>query len=113
MMTKEQYQKFCDEADNMKIYDGRGTFDLYECEKSQSHKMITTYVDKGVTPFVTKCPYCGSAMQHTRTFKNVPEGTVVHNWVRPTYEQYCRLSQGAKSHVEQGGLIFETELIKK
>lgn len=114
-MNKEQYLDFCNKAESMKVYDGRGTFDLYECRelstgKSCGHSIITTYADKGVTPFVIPCPKCGLSMSHTRTFRSVPPGTPVIKWVRPTYEQYVKLSPGLKQHVERGGLIMETEL---
>ena len=93
MMTKTQYEKFCKEAENMNIYDGRNTFDLYECKKC-THKLVTTYAVKGVTPFIIRCSECGMTMTHTRTFGSVPDYVPVVKWVRPTYEQYKKLSAG-------------------
>lgn len=114
-MTEHEYLEFCKNAESMKVYDGRGTFDLYECVNSQRKKgcgyyLITTYADKGVTPFTIPCPRCGSYMNHTKTSKTEPKGYPIVKWVRPTYEQYVNLSPGMKHHVEQGGLIRETEL---
>ena len=130
MLTKEEYQKFCEKANSRPGYDGRGTYDLYECEshhdprmypgipqsvidsmpKGCGHKIITTYADKGVTPFTMKCPKCGARMTHTETYKSVPDGIKVLRWVRPSYEQYCNLSQYAREHVENCGLILEDDL---
>lgn len=111
MWTKEEYEKFCDNAENMKIYDGRNTYDLYECENVDCcARMVTTYADKGVTPFVMICPKCGKAMEHSKTFYAVADYVKVTKFVRPTYEQYCNLSPGTQHHIEQGGLVLETEL---
>jgi hypothetical protein len=35
---------------------------------------------------------------------------VVHNWVRPTFEQLLTLNAGTQEHVLKGGLILEEEL---
>lgn len=37
--------------EDAKIYDGRGTYDLYECEKCGRNK-ITTYAAKGLLPLL-------------------------------------------------------------
>lgn len=109
MMTKTQYEKFCKEAENMDIYDGRNTFELYECEKC-THKLVTTYAVKGVTPFTIRCSECGMTMTHTRTFGSVPDYVPVVKWVRPTYEQYKKLSAGVQEHIENGGLMLKKEI---
>ena len=129
-MNRKEYENFCESIVNEKMYDGRGTYDLYECMAKHDPKMypgiptsvletmptgcgekiITTYAVKGVTPFTIKCPKCGATMQHTHTFSFVPENVTVQKWVRPTYEQYCKLSKGAKEHIENGGLLLETYL---
>ncbi len=108
-MNKEQYEKFCEGAENMRCYDGRGTYDLYVCETG-AHNVVTTYKDKGVTPFTIVCPECGRTMTHKETYKSVHPSVQVIGWVRPTYEQYCKLSPAVKEHVENGGLILETYL---
>ena len=90
-----------------KIYDGRGTYDLYECEKCGRNK-ITTYAAKGVTPFIIRCS-CGGLMQHTRSFKNVPDYIRVFRWKRPTLEQTMKLSKGMMEHVLNGGLVLDID----
>lgn len=109
MMTQKQYEKFCMKAENMKIYDGRGTFDIYECEECP-HKLVTTYAVKGVTPFTIRCSECGKTMTHTRTFGSVPDYVPVVKWVRPAYKQYKKLPVGMQEHIENGGLILEEKL---
>ena len=49
-MNKSKYEKLCDKLNAARMYDGRGTYDLYKCNKCHA-EMYTTYVDKGVTPF--------------------------------------------------------------
>lgn len=109
MMTKEQYEKFCKDAENMKVYDGRGTFDLYECDCCPN-KMVTTYAAKGVTPFTMRCKKCGGVLTHKETYRYVSNGIHVIKFVRPTYEQYTKLSDWQREHVEKGGLILEKEI---
>lgn len=113
-MNEQEYEKFCKEAENMRCYDGRGTYDIYKCEDGCGHSMATTYAEKGVTPFVMKCRNCGGNMVHTETFRNKNPVSILYGkiikFVRPTYKQYCGLSNGKKEHVENGGLILETDL---
>lgn len=129
-MTKEDYEIMCADIEGAKMYDGRGTYDLYECElkndpkrypgipqsvidsmpKGCGHQIITTYADKGVTPFTIKCPKCGARMTHTKTFVAVPNSVPVLKWVRPTFEQYKNMSREMKEHIENGGLVLENTL---
>lgn len=106
MMTKEQYEKFCKDAENLEIYDGRGTFDLYECDCCPN-KMVTTYTAKGVTPFTMRCDECGGLLIHEKTYRNAPNGINVIKFVRPTYEQYTKLPGWRREDVENGELILE------
>lgn len=69
---------------------------------------ITTYADKGVTPFIIRCS-CGGLMQHTRSFKNVPDYIRVFRWKRPTLEQTMKLSKGMMEHVLNGGLVLDID----
>ncbi|TGY81107.1 hypothetical protein E5359_012090 [Bacteroidales bacterium] len=94
----------------MKVYDGRGTYDLYVCDDC-SHQIVTTYAVKGVTPFVIKCRECGGTMKHVATYKKVRPETEVLKWIRPTYSQYLKLSPFTRQHIENGGLILETSII--
>lgn len=112
VMSEEEYNKMCADSENMHVYDGRGTYDLYQCEGCDNH-IITTYAAKGVTPFVIGCPKCGKAMMHTRTFDSIPEHVNIIKWVRPTYEQYCKMPIGVRDHISNGGLVMETDLINE
>jgi hypothetical protein len=49
-------------------------------------------------------------MAHIETCKEAPADKIVHNWVRPTFEQFKQLAPGQKYHVMQGGLLLEDEL---
>lgn len=113
-MNKEEYQAFCDNAENMKVYDGRGKADLYKCEKCGTF-IFTTYAVKGVTPFTMRCfrhEFCKGTMIHTKTYPlNQIEGKLavkVFRWIRPVYDDYVKLPEGVRSHIDQGGLILET-----
>lgn len=108
-MTEEEYNKLCAEIENSDMYDGRGKYDVYECNDCDHH-LITTYADKGVPPFVVTCPKCGKVMLHTWTLESAPAGEKVIKWIRPTYEQYCKLSYGYRDHISNGGLIMETDI---
>lgn len=108
IMPEEEYIKFCNEAESWKVYDGRGIYDLYVCDKCH-HKVVTTYADKGVTPFTMKCHKCDGFMTHVASNTFAPGGKVL-KWVRPTYQQYCNLSPGMRQHVEDGGLVLENKL---
>lgn len=74
--------------------------------------MVSTYRDKGVTPFAMVCPHCRGTMSHTRTFKQIPDDIEPEQWIRPTYEQYKELSVYTQNHIENGGLILESELME-
>lgn len=103
----KRYTKMASTIEDAKIHDGRGTYDLYECEKCGRNK-ITTYAAKGVTPFIIRCS-CGGLMQHTRSFKNVPDYIRVFRWKRPTLEQTMKLSKGMMEHVLNGGLVLDID----
>lgn len=95
--------------EDAKIYDGRGEYNLYECNKCNNYK-VTLYKDKGVTPFIMRCK-CGGDMMHTKSSKQAPPSYVkVHNWVRPSLKQTMSLSKGMRNHILNGGLILEDEL---
>lgn len=107
VLSEDDYTKLCVESEKMNIYDGRGDYHLYECEKC-CHHLITAFAEKGVTPFVIKCPECDGTMMHTKTYGSVAPTTKVLKWIRPTYNQYLKLSPFTRQHIEQGGLILET-----
>lgn len=103
----KKYSEMVSTIEESKIYDGRGTYDLYRCEKC-ANDIITTYADKGVTPFMTICS-CGGSLQHEKSFQSVPDYVRVLKWKRPTLEQTMKLSDGLIEHVLSGGLVLITD----
>lgn len=112
---KEKYDEMVAGIESAKIFDGRNSgVDIYVCEKC-GKQFCTRYKDKGVTPFTIKCRRveCGATMIHRGTISEQEaehDRIVVHNWVRPTFEQLLTLDAGAQDHVLRGGLILEEEL---
>ena len=45
----QQYNSMVASIEDAKIYDGRGEYNLYECNKCNNYK-VTLYKDKGVIP---------------------------------------------------------------
>lgn len=111
----EEYKGFCEGVKYLSMYDGRGKgVDVYECNKC-GKKMFTEYADKGVTPFCMPCE-CGGTMAHNETYCKVEcyqrHGfKIIRKWVRPTYDQFVKLSLGQQEHVMNGGLLLEGELV--
>lgn len=108
---KSRYEKMVKTIETANMYDGRGTYDLYECEKCGCKK-FTTYKDKGVTPFMLTCPNCKNGMHHTYTFRNVPEETEVDPFVRPSLDIAYKLNDAQIDHLFNGGLFLESDLPK-
>lgn len=112
---KKEYDKLVVEIESARMFDGRGKgVDVYVCEKC-GEQFYTQYKDKGVTPFTIRCRRveCRSTMVHKLTISEEQaknDRLVVHNWVRPTFEQLLKLSEGAQEHVLNGGLMLEDEL---
>jgi hypothetical protein len=115
---KKQYDELISGIETAKMFDGRDKgVDVYVCEKCGS-QFYTRYKDKGVTPFTIRCrrEACGATMIHRDTISEAQaknDGLVVHNWVRPTFEQLLKLNVGAQEHVLNGGLMLEDELEQK
>lgn len=111
----EEYKGFCESIEDRSMYDGRDKgVDVYECNKC-GNKMFTQYADKGVTPFCMPCE-CGGTMTHNETYCKVEcyqrHGfKLIRNWVRPTYDQFVKLSSGQQEHVMNGGLLLKEELV--
>lgn len=101
-----RYNQMVEGIENAKMYDGRGTYDTYVCEKC-GNQMITTYKDKGVTPFTMRCGDCGGVMMHVQTKTTVEPGVRVNEWVRPTLEQFLKMPNAVQEHVLKGGLILK------
>lgn len=111
---KKKYDKLVAEIESAQMFDGRNSgVDLYQC-KDCGFQFYTRYKDKGVTPFTIRCRNCdhGTAVHEKTITEQIASfmGVKVHNWVRPTFEQLLRLSDGAIEHVLNGGLILENEL---
>ena len=105
----DRYDKMVSTIEYADIYDGRGTYDLYKCEKCNKQK-FTTYSVKGVTPFCIECS-CGGTMNHDKTYKSVPDHIPVEKWVRPNKEQLKILSNYSIEHVLNGGLVLQSDLL--
>ena len=115
---KQRYDELVSGIETAKMFDGRNKgVDVYVCEKCGS-QFYTRYKDKGVTPFTIRCrrEACGATMIHRSTiFEEEARNCrlAVHNWVRPTFEQFLKLNEGAQGHVLNGGLMLEDELEQK
>lgn len=120
MDTKEcsvRYHELVANIEAAQIYDGRNKgIDVYVCDKCGA-MYHTRYKDKGVTPFTIHCRECNKGtMVHKTTLPDFADKILgisneIHNWVRPSFEQFMKLDEGAREHVLQGGLILEDELI--
>lgn len=111
---KQQYNELVSGIETAKMFDGRNTgVDVYVCKKC-GKRFYTRYKDKGVTPFTIKCRHCEhGTMTHDQTISEQVANVMafeIHNWVRPTFEQLQKLSDGAQEHVLNGGLMLEDEL---
>ena len=112
---KQKYDQLVAGIESARMFDGRNKgVDIYVCEKCGT-QFCTRYKDKGVTPFTIKCRRieCGATMVHRGTISEREaeiSRLVVHNWVRPTFEQLLTLNAGTQEHVLKGGLILEEEL---
>lgn len=112
---KQKYDQLVAGIESARMFDGRNKgVDIYVCEKCGT-QFCTRYKDKGVTPFTIKCRRieCGATMVHRGTISEREaeiNRLVVHNWVRPTFEQLLTLNAGTQEHVLKGGLILEEEL---
>ena len=111
----DEYKGFCESVEDRPMYDGRGKgVDVYECNKCGKN-MVTKYAHKGVTPFCMPCE-CGGTMTHNETMYEVEchlryGFKIIEKWVRPTYEEFVKLSLGQQEHVMNGGLVLEKELV--
>ena len=108
---KSRYENMVKTIETAKMYDGRGTYDLYVCEKF-GYQKITTYKDKGVTSFMLKCKNCDGWMQHTNTYQSVPDDTPVEQFVRPSLDVAYKLTDYQLDHLFKGGLFLESDLPK-
>lgn len=114
---KMKYDELVAGIETIQMFDGRGRgVDVYVCKKC-GKRFYTRYKDKGVTPFTIKCRHCEhGTMMHDQTISEQVANVMafeVHNWVRPTFEQLQKLSDGAQEHVLNGGLMLEDELDSK
>ena len=112
---RKRYDKMLSQIDNMQIYDGRNKgIDVYVCDKCKT-EFYTQYKNKGITPFCIKCNKdgCDGTMTHDDTISiqiAAVIGAKVHNWVRPSFEQFKTLNRGMQEHILDGGLMLEDDL---
>ena len=110
---KRKYNELVASLEDAKMYDGRGEYNGYVCEKC-GYITATLYKEKGVTPFIIQCEKFGKAAMHKITSRNAPPAdpniSEVKKWVRPTLDQLMKMSQETIDHVLNGGLVFEDEL---
>lgn len=105
---ERNYKEITEKIKNAKIYDGRGTFDIYTCQNNKcNNKIYTTCIDKGVTPFCIKCPECGEIMEHNKTILELPDGVLCKKWLRPSLDIALQMNDGQLDHLFQGGLFLE------
>lgn len=114
--SKVVYDGMVNSIEAAQMYDGRGKgVDVYVCNECGA-VYYTRYKDKGVTPFTIHCRKCKmGTMVHKNTLteqygKIIGMTNEIHNWVRPSFEQFMKLNEGAKQHVLQGGLLLDEEL---
>lgn len=110
---KAKYDELVSSIEDAKMYDGRGEYNGYRCDKC-GYVTATFYKDKGVTPFIIQCDKCGGSALHKITSRSAPPPqkniSKVKNWVRPTFEQLIKMSDSTIQHVLDGGLVFEDEI---
>lgn len=114
---RQQYDELVSGIETVKMFDGRNKgVDVHVCKKC-GKRFYTKYKDKGVTPFTIKCRHCEhGTMTHDQTISEMVAnfmGFKINNWVRPTFEQFLKLSEGAQKYVLNGGLMLEDELGSK
>lgn len=119
LKIRRQYKKLVASVEEMKIYDGRGKgIDVYACERCDGN-ILTRYKDKGVTPFMILCPYCGGHARHVNTISEqearvlcIVRSIGVQNWVRPPLRWLLKHKEAA-GHVLKGGLVLEKEVLNE
>ncbi len=117
LKIRGQYKKLVASVEKIKMFDGRGKgVDVYTCTRCNG-KILTRYKDKGVTPFVIRCPYCDGYANHNNTISEreakalcIAEHIRVQNWVRPPLWWLLKHKE-AVEHVLNGGLVLEKEVL--
>lgn len=81
-----------------------GNLNRYICDSCRT-ALITTDVDTGTTPFLTKCgePGCKGVAQ-SESYRVPPGLTPTHAWYRPDDEEFAGLSEAVQDHCLNGGL---------
>jgi len=80
-------------------------YNTYTCENG--HRTNTYDIDKGVTPYLIKCPKCDE-MARSSFYRVGPFTTeeIDFNWIRPSLEETFNIKyQESIDHVLNGGLI--------
>lgn len=78
----------------------------YRCEGETSHTTITIDRDKGVTPFMTKCPVC-EATTVSSMYRVAQSMEPTHEWFRPPADKWHTYKAHTQLHLSIGGLILE------
>jgi hypothetical protein len=82
-------------------------FNVWVCSACGS-RILGEDLDEGVTPFMIRCLYCPRGWACSE-FYRVPVPTREPDivWRKPTPEEYEKLSDAMRDHVDRGGLIME------
>lgn len=107
--VKSRYKQLLSRMVGLKMYYGCEKIDVYVCGCC-GRSVLTTYRNKGVTPFIIRCPFCKSAnMRHNLTLlrKDFSGKQKVLEWYRPSFNELIKMSNGAIEHVLFGGLILK------
>jgi PHP family Zn ribbon phosphoesterase len=81
-----------------------GHLNVYTC-KSCAKQLVTTDLDEGTTPFITRCRACGGeAVSGMYRVSSGFTAEPTHGWYRP--ESLDGLDAGSAQHVRSGGLIL-------
>ncbi|MGM9740062.1 MAG: hypothetical protein ACI3ZP_05605 [Candidatus Cryptobacteroides sp.] len=112
----KQYRKLLKDPEHtIDVYDGRGTIDVYVCDKNPEHRFYTYYKDFGVTPYMIHCKVCrrkgeNHFMRHQKTLKcdsDRVRGRLADGyWYRP-WLWYFLTHRYEREHLLQGGLILK------
>lgn len=74
----QQYNSMVASIEDAKIYDGRGEYNLYECNKCNNYK-VTLYKDKGVTD-LDPCAPMHPLWPTAKTMYNKQDNGLIQNW---------------------------------
>lgn len=98
---KEKYEHITNTYKNKDLK----SINCYTCEHCQ-HITKTINVDKGVIPYMFRCPNC-KGYAYSSYFENIaPFLDPTIEWYRPTIEDTIQLNALDLEHILNGGLMF-------